>query len=252
MKKTPLIAGNWKMNKTPKEARDLATELKERLRDVRDREILLLPPFTALPVVAEVIKDSNIQLGAQNMHYELKGAYTGEISPEFLLEIGCRYVLIGHSERREYFKEDDELINKKLLTALKTALLPIFCVGEKLAERESGKTFAIIENQIKRGLAGIKEGIQKITIAYEPVWAIGTGRNATPEEAAEVHSFIRALISDKYRRDIAGDMRIIYGGSVNPDNIDSLMAEEGIDGVLVGGASLKAESFERIVKYIKS
>ncbi len=247
--KIPLIAGNWKMNKTPKEAKALANELKERLVDIKDREILICPPFTSLAIVAEVIENSNIKLGAQNMHYELKGAYTGEISPEFLLEIGCQYVIIGHSERREHFKEDDELLNKKLKTALNTKLFPIFCVGEKLAERESGETFKVIESQIKRGLDGIKEGMERITIAYEPVWAIGTGKNATPEQAEEVHKFIRDLIKEKYGRDIAQNMRIIYGGSVTQENIDSLMAKEEIDGVLVGGASLAAESFERIVRF---
>ncbi|MEO0102533.1 MAG: triose-phosphate isomerase [candidate division WOR-3 bacterium] len=244
----PLIVGNWKMNKTPKEAKELAQELKVRLADVRGREIVICPPFTSLPVVSEVIKDSNLKLGAQNMHYELKGAYTGEVSGEFLKEIGCQYVIIGHSERRKYFREDDELINKKLKTALKIGLLPIFCVGEELKEREENKTFTVIENQIRKGLEGI-ENIDRITIAYEPVWAIGTGKNATPEQAAEVHNFIRNLLSEIYNREVILKIRIIYGGSVTPDNIDSLMAKEEINGVLVGGASLKVDSFVQIIKF---
>jgi len=245
----PLIVGNWKMNKTPKEARDFASELKTRLADVKDREIVICPPFVALPFAGEVIKGSDIKLGAQNMHYELKGAYTGEISPLFLLEIGCQYVIIGHSERREHFKEDDTLLNRKLATALRVGLRPIFCVGEKREERERGETFKVIEEQLRKGLEGV-ERIEEATIAYEPVWAIGTRKNATPEEAGEVHNFIRELLSKIYDPKTAQGLRIIYGGSVTPDNIDSLMAQEGIDGVLVGGASLKGESFERIVKFI--
>lgn len=226
----------------------MVKDLKEGLAAVREREIVICPPFTSLSVVKEVIKNSNLKLGAQNMHYELKGAYTGEISPEFLKEIGCQYVIIGHSERRKYFREDDELINKKLKTALKIDLLPIFCVGEELKEREENKTFAVIENQVRRGLEGI-EKVDQITIAYEPVWAIGTGKNATPEEASEVHNFIRELIGKIYQPEVAQGIRIIYGGSVTPENIDSLMAKKEINGVLVGGASLKADSFIRIVKF---
>ncbi len=244
----PLIVGNWKMNKTPREAKELAKEIKESLWDTEGREVVLCPPFTSLPVVSEIIKGSLLKLGAQNMHYELKGAYTGEISGEFLKEIGCQYVIIGHSERRKYFKEDDEFLNKKLKTALKIGLFPIFCVGEELKEREEKKTFAVIGNQIRKGLEGIEE-VDRITIAYEPVWAIGTGKNATPEQASEVHSFIRELIAKLYNQEVAQKIRIIYGGSVTPENIDSLMAKEEIGGVLVGGASLKADSFVRIVKF---
>jgi triosephosphate isomerase len=245
----PLIVGNWKMNKTPKEAKAFASEIKERLHDVNDREVVICPPFVALPLVWEVIRESNIKLGAQNMHYELSGAYTGEISPLFLKEVGCQYVIIGHSERREYFKEDDSLLNKKLASALKLDLQPIFCVGEKREERERGETFKVIEKQVRKGL----EGIEKITgliIAYEPVWAIGTGKNATPAEASEVHKFIRELVNKIYSQNVQ-ELKIIYGGSVTPENIDALMAEKEIDGVLVGGASLKGESFERIVRFIR-
>ncbi len=250
--KIPLLVGNWKMNKTIAEAKELAQDLKEKLKGSKGREVVICPPFTALACVSEIIRNSNIKLGAQNMHYELKGAYTGEISPEFLLEIGCQYVLIGHSERREYFKEDDTFLNKKINTALKTGLSPIFCVGEKLSQREEGKTFSVIEGQIRTGLAGIKDGVERLTIAYEPVWAIGTGRNASPEQAAEVHNFIRKLTKEIYGEEIAQNLRIIYGGSVTPENIDGLMAKEEIEGVLVGGASLRAESFLRIINYSKS
>ena len=180
----PIVAGNWKMYKTPKQAKELAQDLKTGLAAVKDVDIVICPPFTALPAVAEAIRGSNIGLGAQNMHYETKGAFTGEISPEFLLELGCKYVILGHSERRQYFNETDESINKKLVTALKMNLYPIFCIGEKLAERESGKTFDIIKNQLVLGLMKIRDGIDNIIIAYEPIWAIGTGKTATPEQAA--------------------------------------------------------------------
>lgn len=247
----PLIAGNWKMYKTPKQAKELAQQLKTDLADVKDVDIAICPPFTALPVVAEAIKGSNIELGAQNMHYETKGAFTGEISPEFILELGCKYVILGHSERRQYFNETDELINKKLMTALKMNISPIFCIGEKLSERESGKTFDIIKSQLNNGLAGIKEGIDKIIIAYEPIWAIGTGKTATPKQAAEVHEYIRDWLKKNCSLKVAEEKRILYGGSVKPDNIDELMAEKELDGALVGGASLEAQSFIRLVKFQK-
>ncbi|MDH5185731.1 MAG: triose-phosphate isomerase [candidate division WOR-3 bacterium] len=246
-----LITGNWKMYKTPKQARELAQQLKTDLAEVKDVDIAICPPFTALPVVAEAIKGSNIELGAQNMHYETKGAFTGEISPEFLLELGCKYVILGHSERRQYFNETDELINKKLMTALKMNISPIFCIGEKLSERESGKTFDIIKSQLNNGLAGIKEGIDKIIIAYEPIWAIGTGKTATPKQAAEVHEYIRDWLKKNCSLKVAEEKRILYGGSVKPDNIDELMAEKELDGALVGGASLEALSFIRLVKFQK-
>ena len=247
----PLIAGNWKMYKTPKQAKELAEQLKTGLADVKDVDIAICPPFTALPVVAEVIKGSNIGLGAQNMHYETKGAFTGEISPEFILEFGCKYVILGHSERRQFFFETDELINKKLTTALKMNLYPIFCIGEKLAERESNKTFEVIKTQLTNGLSGIKDGIEKVIIAYEPVWAIGTGKTATSKQATEVHSYIRDWLKKNYGQTIAEEKRILYGGSVKPDNIDELMAESELDGALVGGASLEAQSFIRLVKFQK-
>jgi triosephosphate isomerase (TIM) len=246
-----LIAGNWKMYKTPKQAKELVEQLKSGLANVKDVDIVICPPFTALPIVAQVVRGSNIGLGAQNMHYETKGAFTGEISPEFILELGCKYVILGHSERRQFFFETDELINKKLMTALKMNLYPIFCIGEKLSERESGKTFDIIKNQLALGLMKIKEGIDNIIIAYEPIWAIGTGKTATPKQAAEVHGYIRDWLKKNYNQTIAEEKRILYGGSVKPDNIDELMAEQDLDGALVGGASLEAQSFIRLVKFQK-
>lgn len=246
-----IIAGNWKMYKTPNQAKELTEQLKSGLTNVKDVDIVICPPFTALPIVAQVIKGSNIGLGAQNMHYEIKGAFTGEISSEFLLELGCKYVILGHSERRQYFNETDELINKKLMTALKINLNSIFCIGENLSERESNKTFDVIKNQLTLGLMKIREGIEKITIAYEPIWAIGTGKTATPEQAAEVHGFIRDWLKKNYNQTVAEEKRILYGGSVKPDNIDELMAKQDLDGALVGGASLEDQSFIRIVKFMK-
>ena len=244
----PLIAGNWKMNKKPSEAKEFAEQLKEALGIKVNVEILICPPFTALSQVAWMLRDSNIKLVGQNMHWETKGAFTGEISGEFLVECGCQYVILGHSERRQYFGETDEVVNKKIVTALSLNLNPIFCIGESLAEREANQTFDVIKKQLDGGLINITN-ISNIVIAYEPVWAIGTGKTATPEQAKEVHAFIRETITQKFGKDSANDLRILYGGSVTPENIDSLMLQDGIDGVLVGGASLKLESFLRIINY---
>jgi triosephosphate isomerase len=246
----PLIAGNWKMNKTPTQAREFAEQLKKSSlsRLPSDVEILICPPFTALSEVAQTIKGSIIKLGAQNMHWETKGAYTGEISGEFLLDLGCQYVILGHSERRRYFSESDEVINKKIVTALKIGLKPILCVGEQLSERESNQTFQVIKRQLDSGLSNINN-IENIVIAYEPVWAIGTGKTATPEQAKEVHFYIRENIAQKYGKDVASNLRILYGGSVTPENIDILMTQDGIDGALVGGASLKIDSFLRLINF---
>lgn len=243
--RTPLIMGNWKMNKTPEESAKLAEEIKKGVSDIKDREVVIAPPFTSLERVRRVIEDSPIKLGAQNMHWEPSGAYTGEISGEFLIEIGCRYVILGHSERRKYFNETDEIINRKFLYALKIGLTPVLCVGETLLQREGGETFEVIREQLLKCLEGI-DLREEVVIAYEPIWAIGTGRTATPKQASEVHSYIRRLLLDKYNSE---NIRILYGGSVKPDNIDSLMAQSEIDGVLVGGASLIPESFIRIVKF---
>lgn len=245
----PLIAGNWKMYKTPTEAQKLAKNIKAELYDFHDADVVICPPFTALVAVREVIKDSDIALGAQNMYWETEGAYTGEISPAFLLDLGCKYVIIGHSERRQHFKETDEETNKKLKVALKYGLKPILCVGETIEEREQGETENIVERELTNGLSDLEyEDVKKIIVAYEPIWAIGTGKTATPEIAEAVHKFIRRFIEKNYESEIAKELRILYGGSIKPDNIVGLMKEPDIDGGLVGGASLKAESFVEIVR----
>jgi triosephosphate isomerase len=246
----PIIAGNWKMNKTSVEACDLVRKLTYAVREVTDREIVVAPPFTALQNVEEVIRGTNIALAAQNMHWEDKGAFTGEISAEMLLVFGCKYVIIGHSERRQYFGETDEAVNKKVKQALKKGLLPIMCVGETLAEREAGKLTEIISRQVTGGLKDITaEDMRKMVIAYEPVWAIGTGKTATPEQANEVHALIRSKVKSLYDAGIAEGLRIQYGGSVTSDNVSTLMAMPDIDGALVGGASLNPESFAALVTY---
>lgn len=244
----PLIAGNWKMHKTVKEALSLVKELRDRIGEPVDRDVLVCPPFTALHAVSKEIKESSILLGAQNMFYELEGAFTGEISPLMLKEVGCSYVILGHSERRRIFKEDDELINRKVLSAVKNGIVPILCVGETLEERERGKVEEVIENQLKKGLDGV-EG--EFVIAYEPVWAIGTGKTATPFQAQEVHEFVRSVLSEIFGKDFAESVRILYGGSVKPENAKSLLSMPDIDGALVGGASLKADSFSKIVYFDK-
>ncbi len=243
-----LIAGNWKMHKTIPEALDLVRELKELVKDVNDRDILVCPPFTALYPVSRELEGSNIVLGGQNMYFEEQGAFTGEISPLMLKDAGCSYVILGHSERRHIFGETDELVNKKVLSAINHGLIPILCVGELLEERESGKTQEVVEKQVREGLKGV-DGDNEFVIAYEPVWAIGTGKTATPELAEEVHLFIRQVLSDMFGSEKANSVRILYGGSVKPENAAGLLNMENIDGALVGGASLKAESFAKIVKF---
>lgn len=248
--RTPFIAGNWKMNKTISEALELVRKLKYQIVGVKSVKVAVCPPFTALKSVYEVIKDTNIYLGAQNMWIKESGAYTGEVSPVMLKDCGCTYVIIGHSERRAYFKEDDSLVSEKIKVALKHNLLPIVCVGEVLEERESGKAYDVVKTQVLGAFEGIsKEDILKVTIAYEPVWAIGTGKTATPEDANSMHRFIREVLSQIYDDEVAQNMIIQYGGSVKPENIKGLMAMPEIDGALVGGASLDAESFAKIVKF---
>lgn len=237
----PIIAGNWKMNKDPGESRVLVQRLLELAGDVKDRDVIIIPPFTSLPAVAEILKSTRFKLGAQNMHWERSGAYTGEISGLFLKSIGCEYAIIGHSERRHIMGETDEMINKKLKTALEIGLISIFCVGETEKEREANRTEEVILTQLKFGLKDIESEVHKIVFAYEPVWAIGTGKTATPQQASEVHK----LIHSQFKKQIT----ILYGGSVNTGNIDVLMVEKEIDGVLVGGASLKPEDFARIIKF---
>ncbi|MEW6408730.1 MAG: triose-phosphate isomerase [Nitrospirota bacterium] len=244
--RTPIIAGNWKMNNTIDEARGLVSGLIPLIGE-NHADVVLAPPFTALYVVSEMLSGSNIKLAAQDIFWEDRGAYTGEVSPIMLKDIGCSYVIIGHSERRQYFAEDDESVNRKIKAALRHRLIPIVCIGETLKEREGGKTLNVIERELTAGLNGISG--DDIVIAYEPIWAIGTGKTATPEQANEVHIFIRKWFRDNYGEDYSRKIRIQYGGSVTPENIDSLMAQPEIDGVLVGGASLKVESFVRIVNF---
>lgn len=248
--RTPLMAGNWKMYKTISESVALVQELKTACAGVSDREILVCTPATSFAAVRELVKGSNVKLGAQNLHWETQGAFTGELSGPMLKEAGCEYVVVGHSERRQYFGETDESVNKKMKAAFSHGLLPIVCVGETLQEREAGSTLSVVERQVKVGAAGLTpEQALKVVIAYEPVWAIGTGKTATPEQAQEVHAMIRKLLSGLYGEATAQKIRILYGGSVKPDNIDTLMAKPDIDGGLVGGASLKASDFARIVKF---
>ncbi len=245
----PIIAGNWKMNKTPSEAMELIHKLIPLVKDT-DVEVVVCPPFVCLPVAKEVIEGTNIELGAQNMHFEESGAFTGEVSPVMLKELGVKYVLIGHSERRQYFGETDELVNTKVLAALKHGLLPIICVGESLKQREQGVTEELVKLQTKIALKGVSaEDAKKVVIAYEPIWAIGTGKTASSEEANEVIGYIREAIANVYGDDVAEAVRIQYGGSVKPANIEELMAMPQIDGGLIGGASLTAEDFEKIVNY---
>ncbi|NLN40511.1 MAG: triose-phosphate isomerase [Clostridiales bacterium] len=247
----PIIAGNWKMNKTPSEAVELVNELKPLVKDA-EAEVVVCPPFVCLPAVAHALEGSNIALGAQNMHFEEKGAFTGEIAPAMLKELGVKYVIIGHSERRQYFAETDETVNKKVHAAFAHDLTPIVCVGETLEEREQGVTEKIVEKQTRAALAGLsKENAERTVIAYEPVWAIGTGKTATSEQANEVISFIRGIIADMFGKDVAEKIRIQYGGSMNAGNASELMAMPDIDGGLIGGASLKAEDFSKVVHFNK-
>lgn len=242
----PFLAANWKMNKTVPEAMDFAGGFAREVSGVPDADIVLAPPFTALEAVAREIKGTNVMLSAQNVFYEEKGAYTGEISPVMLKDIGCGFVIIGHSERRQYFGETDETANKRVKAALKAGLKVIFCIGETLSERNSGNTFDVLRRQATGGLKDVD--LSGIVMAYEPVWAIGTGVTATPEQAEEAHGKIRDELMAIYGP-AADQVRILYGGSVTPENVDTLMACPNVDGALVGGASLKVESFVKIVKF---
>ena len=243
----PIIAGNWKMNNTAKEGVALIEALKPLVSDA-NCDVVVCVPAIDIPAAAEALKGSNIALGAQNVHFAPKGAYTGEISADMLKEYGVAYVIIGHSERRQYFGETDETVNKRTLAALAAGLIPIVCIGETLEERESGKTEAVLDRQIEEGMKGIDD-ISKIVIAYEPVWAIGTGRTATAEQANETIGFIRKTCAEVFCPKCAEKVRIQYGGSMNAKNCKELMAMPEIDGGLIGGASLKAEDFSAIVHY---
>jgi len=247
--RTPLVVGNWKMHGTLGEARALATAVAEGLKRPRGVDVVLCPPFTALAIVADVLGTGPVQLGAQTCHHEPTGAHTGEISPAMLRDVGCRWVLLGHSERRREIGEPDVLINQKLKAALAHTLTPVLCVGEAAEERRQGLTFTTVEGQLRAGLTGLSaDAIAAIVLAYEPVWAIGTGVNATPSQAGEVHGYLRGLVSELASKEIAQKIRILYGGSVKADNVDHLVAEPEVDGVLVGGASLSPQGFLAIVK----
>lgn len=250
--RTPLIAGNWKMNLNIDQSTALVKAIAIGIKDISGVEVLVAPPFTNLSVVKQAIGNSGILLAAQNMHWEKDGAFTGEVSAQMIIEAGCSHVILGHSERRSLFKERDEMINYKVKAAVLTGLKPIVCVGETLEERENGWTVDVIRNQLNGSLKYfVEEGNIPVstTLAYEPVWAIGTGRTATPGQAQEVHLFIRNWIKETFNGDSADQIRILYGGSVKPDNVSDLMSNPDIDGALVGGASLKPESFMGIIRF---
>ncbi len=250
MLRTPIIAGNWKMYKTVKESVDFAKQLIEKLKDVKDREVLICPTALAVSAVADVLRFSGIQVGCQDAHWEHEGAFTGNVSPAMFKAEGVKYIILGHSERRQFDNDTDERINAKLKSVLRVGMRAIVCVGETWPEREANKTEKVIESQLNGCFEGIGLGdLSSIVIAYEPVWAIGTGKTATPEQANEVHAYIRNLISKKYNSEAAEKIRIQYGGSVKPENIKQLMAQPDIDGALVGGASLKVDSFTAIVQF---
>jgi triosephosphate isomerase (TIM) len=247
--RTPVIAGNWKMHKTMSEARSLAQAIKSGVGDATHCQVVLAPPFTALSAVASELASTQIMLAAQNVYWEPKGAFTGEISVSMLEDVGCRIVILGHSERRQYFGETDATVNRRVRAVLKTSMNPIVCIGETLAERESGKHQDVVAQQLVGALDSLTgQDLLRIILAYEPVWAIGTGRTASPETAQEMHGLIRDRLSEKFGEE-AQKVRILYGGSVKPDNIDVLMQQPDIDGALVGGACLEAESFLRIIHY---
>lgn len=246
----PFIAANWKMFKTVGESVAFMDTLQKEVGACSDREVVIAPPFTALAAVGKAIHTPGFSLAAQNCHFEEKGAFTGEISPVMLKDCGCAYGIVGHSERRHVFGETDEVIRKKVAALFRHSIVPILCVGEQLAEREAGKTFQVVGTQLSEALEGlVRDEAARIVVAYEPVWAIGTGRTASPDQAQEVHAFIRQALATRYDKEIANAIRILYGGSVKPDNVDALMARADVDGLLVGGASLETGSFQRIVQF---
>ncbi|MCI5141107.1 MAG: triose-phosphate isomerase [Candidatus Electrothrix sp. ATG1] len=250
MTRTPLIAGNWKMHLTRAESVELATAVAAASKGLTDREVMIAPAYLSLAAVQEAVADSPVRVAAQNVAWEKQGAFTGEIAPPMLQDIGVDMVILGHSERRHDFGEDDAMVNRRLTGALHFGMTPILCVGEKLEEREQGNTFKVVEEQLRIGLKDVQaEQMQQVVVAYEPVWAIGTGKTATKEQAQEVHAFIRTTLATLYEKTLADSVRILYGGSVKPENIDSLMAQPDVDGALVGGAALQAESFARIINF---
>ena len=247
--RTPLIVANWKMNKSLKDAQQYGQELLPLLADYSGVEVVVCPPFTSLTAMNQIFAGSKIKLGAQNLFWEMKGAYTGEISPAMLIDAGCTYVILGHSERRQIMGENDTIINRKVRAAQDAELIPILCVGETLQERENNRAREVVKEQLTRDLKNITFAPQGLVIAYEPVWAIGTGVNASSDDAQEMIGFIRSYLAKIYDRELADSVRILYGGSVNEENVAEFMGEVDVDGALVGGASLQANSFARIVRF---
>ena len=248
--RTPFVAGNWKMHKTVAETVKYVKEFRGLVKDVRNVEIVLAPPFTALHAAAEAVRNSNVGIAAQDLHWEREGAFTGAISGPMIRETGAEYVIVGHSERRQYYGETDVQVNRKTHAGLTAGLTVIMCVGETLDQREQGSAESVVSQQLTAGSSGLTASdLDRIIVAYEPVWAIGTGRTATPEQAQEMHAFIRRVFAERHSQAAGAALRILYGGSVKPDNIAGLMSQSDIDGALVGGASLKAESFAEIVNY---
>ena len=248
--RTPMIAGNWKMYKTCNEAVKTAEQLLELVSDIENVDIMIAPTFTSLAIVSKVVANSNVSLGGQDLYWEKEGAFTGEISGSMLVSAGCQYVIVGHSERRQYFGETNDTVNKKMLASFNSGLIPIMCVGETETQRDEKKTFSILDKQMEKGLEGLSlNEHHSLVIAYEPVWAIGTGKTATPEQVQEVHFYLRNLLEKKFGNMIAKSIRILYGGSVKPDNVSELMALPDVDGALVGGASLQADTFSKIIHF---
>ena len=252
MQRIPLIAGNWKMHTSLAEARSLAGAVVLACQGLTDREVMIAPPFTALATVADVVRGSGVRLAGQNVCWAEQGAFTGEIAPGMLRELGCSMAIVGHSERRQIFGESDALVNQRVAGAMRFGITPLLCFGETLAEREAGQTMAVLARQVRAGLAGVAVvEPADLVLAYEPVWAIGTGKTASEEQAQEAHAFVRNLLLEMYEKSIARQIRILYGGSVNSGNVDALLHQPDIDGALVGGASLQADSFERIIRFRK-
>jgi triosephosphate isomerase len=250
MKRRPIIAANWKMHKTTPEAKSFMAEFLPKVANLQDVDVLICPPFTLISTVDHARDGSRILLGAQNMYFEEKGAFTGEVSAAMLKDLQCEFVILGHSERRWVFGETDELINKKVLAAFENDLIPVLCVGERLEDREKNQTDQVILNQLENGLKGVSEQLlANIVIAYEPVWAIGTGKNATTKDAKDAIALIREFIHSRFGANVASKVRILYGGSVKPENIKTYMEQEGIDGALVGGASLQPDSFASLTEF---
>jgi triosephosphate isomerase len=246
----PIVAANWKMHKTIGDAQSFVKSVQEKTGALEDREVVIAPPFTALKALRDLLTVNGYMLSAQNCYFEEKGAFTGEVSPLMLKDLGCDYTILGHSERRQIFLETDEMIRKKTAAVFKAGMLPIVCVGEVLEQREKGKTFDVVGGQVTEAVAGLDvDQAIRLVVAYEPVWAIGTGKTASPGQAQEVHAFIRDRLASLFNKEVASKVRILYGGSVKPDNVDALMAEPDIDGALVGGASLEADSFTRLIQF---